>query len=213
MANLPELVIFDCDGVLVDSEPLANAILLADLAKRGLHLTMDDSHRLFVGGTISGAGKVAKEMGADIPEDWAARFYETLYTELEKGVPLINGVDLIDALEAKGVQTAIVSNGNERKMKITLGPHGLWERFQGRIFSAHTHGVAKPDPGLIRIALEQFGVSPGRAVLIDDSPSGCKTGIAAGVTTIGYAEETDPARLQDVSDHIVATMGAIWDVI
>ena len=210
MPDLPDLVLFDCDGVLVDSEPAALDLVLDDLAGRGVRLTHEDTHKLFVGGTIWGAGEIAREMGADIPDGWSDGFYEKLFVELAKGVPLIGGVlELIDALEARGVQTGIVSNGSDRKMEITLGPHGLWSRFDGRVFSAHTHGVAKPDPALIEIALKQFGVSPDRCVFIDDSPSGCKAGFAAGVTTIGYAEQTDPARLEGICHQIARSMGEV----
>lgn len=214
MPQLPELVIFDCDGVLVDSEPVTLDFMLTDLAKRGLTLSSAESHKLFVGGTIWGAGEIARDMGADIPDDWATAFYEKLFVELAKGVPVVNGViELIDDLEARGVQTAIVSNGSERKMKITLGPHGLWDRFQGRIFSAHTLGVAKPDPEIILIALRQFGVSPDRAVFIDDSPSGCKAGIAAGVTTIGFAENNDAERMVGVCDQLADNMAEVRAVL
>lgn len=206
----PELVIFDCDGVLVDSEPVAIELILEDLAQRGLKLTREDSHKLFVGGTIWGVGEIAREMGADIPEDWATAFYEKLFVELAKGVPVVNGViELIDDLEARGVQTAIVSNGSERKMKITLGPHGLWDRFQGRIFSAHSLGVAKPDPEIIHIALRHFGISPDRAVFVDDSPSGCKAGIAAGATTIGFAQNNDAERMVGVCDQLAYNMAEV----
>lgn len=210
----PELVIFDCDGVLVDSEPVALELVLEDLTERGLKLTLEDSHKLFVGGTIWGAGEIARKMGADIPEGWAKAFYEKLFVELAKGVPLVHDVvGLIDDLEACGIQTAIVSNGSERKMEITLGPHGLWDRFQERIFSAHTLGVAKPDPEIIHIALRQFGISPDRTVFVDDSPSGCKAGIAAGVTTIGFAEHNDAARLVGVCDHLTYNMQEVRGVL
>ena len=214
MPPAPELVIFDCDGVLVDSAPVALELVLKDLAQRGLKLTREESHKLFVGGTIWGAGEIAAKMGADIPEGWAMAFYDKLFVELAKGVPVVNGViELIDDLEARGIQTAIVSNGSERKMQITLGPPGLWDRFQGRVFSAHTLGVAKPDPEIIHIALRQFGVSPNRAVFIDDSPSGCKAGMAAGVRTIGFAEHNDADRLVGVCDHLTHSMAEVRELL
>ena len=210
----PELVLFDCDGVLVDSEPVTIQMLLEDFAERGLDLAVEETHKLFVGGTIWGAGNIARDMGADIPENWSAEFYERLFTELAKGVPLIEGVlDIINALEAKGIPTGIVSNGSERKMEITLGPHGLFDRFQGRIFSAHTLGVAKPDPELVLIAARQFGADPAKTVFVDDSPSGCKAGHAAGMVTVGFAKDTDPARLKGVSHHIINRMDDLRELV
>lgn len=210
----PELVLFDCDGVLVDSEGVTVRMLVQDLGSRGLDLTPEDSHKLFVGGTIWGAGEIAREMGADIPEGWSERFYELLFEELAKGVPLVRGVvELLDDLEARGIAAGVVSNGSERKMQITLGPHGLWDRFQGRIFSAHTLGVAKPDPEILHIALRQFGVSADRAVFVDDSPSGCKAGMVAGVRMIGFAEHSNAARLEGVCDHVADSMAEVREFL
>lgn len=210
----PDLVLFDCDGVLVDSEPTTLTLLLADLAARGLPLTPEASHDLFIGGTIMGAGEKARALGADIPEGWAKDFYDRLFVELAKGVPLTDGLtELLDRLDLRGIASGIVSNGSERKMEITLGPHGLFQRFAGRIFSAHTHGVAKPDPELVLIAARQFGAAPARCVFVDDSPSGCKAGIAAGMLTIGYAEHTDPGRLDGLCTHIARSMAEVGEII
>lgn len=206
----PELVLFDCDGVLVDSETVTIKVMLDDLATRGLEVAPEDAHKLFVGGTIFTAGETAAQLGADIPDDWAETVYAKMYEELAIGVPLVNGViELLDELDARGISTGVVSNGSARKMEITLGAHGLWDRFQGRIFSAHTLGVAKPDPEIIQIALRQFGVAPEKAVFVDDSPSGCKAGIAAGVSTIGFAEHSDARHLDDLCDHVADTMADV----
>ena len=89
----PELVIFDCDGVLVDSEPITNALLREDLAARGLSLTQRDIEDSFVGGTMGGVGKEAARRGADIPDNWLDLIYAEMHRRLALGTPLIDGVE------------------------------------------------------------------------------------------------------------------------
>ena len=205
----PRLAIFDCDGVIVDSEPVTNALLRDDLATRGLDLDLDEIHRLFVGGTMDGVGRKAREMGADIGEDWVAGFYAKMFARLAEGVPLIDGVvDLIDRLEAGGTQIWVASNGPYRKMETTLGPHGLWERFAGRILSREDH-APKPAPDMILYAMRVSGHGPGETVFIDDSATGCRAGIAAGVRTIGYAETSPAAALRAAGAEPMPTMADV----
>ena len=208
---IPKLAIFDCDGVIVDSEPATNTLLRDDLAARGLPLELTDIHRLFVGGTMDGVGRQAREMGADLPDDWVEMFYERMFARLEEGVPLIPGVtDLFDRLEARGTVIWVASNGPYRKMQTTLGPHGLWDRFAGRIVSREDH-PPKPAPDMLIHAMRQSGAATDETVFIDDSSSGCRAGVAAGVRTFGYAAATPVSRLRDAGAEPVMTMAEIAD--
>lgn len=174
----------------------------------------EESYELFKGGTFRKAGEEAQRRGAVLPDNWADAFYPRLYNELGKGVPLIPGVfDLIDKIESAGIPIGIVSNGAPEKMEITLKPHGLFERFQGRIFSAYTYGVSKPDPELVRIAARHFNVSSVNTAFIDDSPSGCKAGRAAGMITIGFAADTPRHALRPYCDHVVGQMNEIAPIL
>ena len=206
----PDLVLFDCDGVLVDSEPASNAVLLEDMRAFGLDLTLEECMGLFTGGTFKSAGEEARRRGAAVPDDWAKGFYPRLYATLAKGVPLIPGaIELIDSIEAAGIATGIVSNGAKEKMEITLGPHGLMDRFEGRIFSAYDYGVSKPDPELVCIAVRHFNIDPQRTVFVDDSVSGCRAGHAAGMYTIGFSATTPAEKLSDYCQVCVSTMSEI----
>ena len=210
----PELVLFDCDGVIVDSEPIAIDVLWADLQSFGLKMSREESYELFKGGTFRKAGEEAQRRGARIPSDWADSFYPRLYEVLGKGVPLIAGViELMDKIENAGIPIGIVSNGAPEKMELTLKPHGLFERFQGRIFSAYTYGVSKPDPELVRIAARHFEIAPGKTAFVDDSPSGCKAGQAAGMLTIGFAADTPQKVLRPHCDHLVSRMDEIAPIL
>lgn len=203
------LVIFDCDGVLVDSEGPVNELLLDDLNSRGLSLRADDMRELFVGGTMEGVFRQARQMGGDLPDDWVALFYEKMFARLAQGVPLIDGVlDLIGAVEASGAQIWVASNGPYQKMRHTLAPHGLWDRFTGRIMSREDF-APKPAPDMILHAMERSGASKADTVFIDDSPTGCAAGIAAGVRTIGYAAETPPEILAGTGAEPVASMAEV----
>ncbi len=206
----PELIIFDCDGVLVDSEPITNAFLLQELARYGLCLTMADCKNLFVGGTIKGAADVARKMGADLPDNWVENYYRCVHVLLGKGVPLIAGIsDILDRIENRKIPHCVVSNGPVEKMKITLGQHGLWDRLEGRIFSAHTHGTAKPDPELLWIAARHFAVAPANCIVVDDSVSGCTGAANAGMPCIGYAERSNPEKLAATGATVIRTMAEL----
>ncbi|MDF0603482.1 HAD-IA family hydrolase [Psychromarinibacter sp. C21-152] len=204
----PDLVIFDCDGVLVDSEPLTNDLLQRDLAARGLPLSPDRIDRLFTGGTMAGVGETAREMGADIPPGWVEGFYETMYARLAEGTPLIDGVAAaLDRLDVAGIPYAVGSNGSERKMRITLGQHpAIWARLRDRLYSAHTYGIAKPDPGLFLRAAADAGVPPDRCAVIDDSPSGCTAGLRAGMRTLGFAAHGQGPRLAALGAEVFRSM-------
>ncbi len=204
----PKLVIFDCDGVLVDSEPISNRMIRDDLATRGLDLPLEQIMTLFVGGTIKGLSDTAREMGADLPDDWVEWFYERLYARLAEGTPLIEGIEtVLDRLDAASIPYAVGSNGSDEKMAITLGQHPkMWARLKDCLYSAHTLGVAKPDPGLYLAVTEGFGVASEDCVVIDDSPSGCRGATAAGIPCLGFAEHDDGARLAAVGARVFHRM-------
>jgi len=204
----PKLVIFDCDGVLVDSEPVTNRLLRDDLAARGLDMPYQDVIRLFVGGTMRSVSEEARKMGADIPDNWVNGFYEKMYAALAQGTPVIDGVvDVLDRLDAAGVPYAVGSNGAEAKMSITLRQHdGLWERLKDKLYSAHTLGVAKPEPDMFLKAASDAGIAAQDCVVIDDSPTGCIAAARAGMRCLGFAEHDDGARLATTGATVVHSM-------
>ncbi|MGB0498041.1 MAG: HAD family hydrolase [Rubricella sp.] len=188
------LVIFDCDGVLVDSEPPANRVLRDSLARYGLDLPLPEVMARFVGSTMAGVEDRARTMGAELPPGWLDEIYRETFVALE-GIPAMPGViAAIDGLEAAGTRTCIASNGPMAKMEVSLAASGLWARFAGRIFSAHEVGVAKPDPGLFLHAARAMGVDPAETVVVEDSASGMKAAQAAGMRCLAFV----PAG-QDVS--------------
>lgn len=201
-------VIFDCDGVLVDSEPASFDLLADDLERYGLHLPREEMEHLFLGGTIAGVHAKARALGAALPEDWVAEFYERLYARLAEGIPLMSGVlALLDALDAAAIPYAVGSNGSDRKMQVTLGQHpGLLARFGGRLFSGQTLGAPKPAPDLYLHAARALGHPPDACAVIEDSPTGARAAAAAGIRCFGYAPQRGGSALAAEGAIVFASM-------
>ncbi len=205
----PKLVIFDCDGVLVDTEPATDRIIAARLTAHGLPLGPEETSEMFIGGTIQGIADEARRRGVNLPDDWVDGTYTEMFTTLAKGVPVFDGVfALLDQLNVANIATAIASNGPMRKMQITLTPSGLIDRFAGRIYSGHDY-TPKPDPAMIHHGMAVASASPESTVFIDDSVNGAKAGIAAGVRTLGFAPEGDDGRRAAIGAEVVTSMDEI----
>ncbi len=203
----PDLVIFDCDGVLVDTEPTSNAVLAANLSRHGLQLSTEDCMRMFTGWSMANVEIEALRLGATLPENWMEEIYGEEFDALKKGVPATEGIyEILDRLDALHLPYCVVSNGSEDKMAITLGQNGLLERFMGAIFSAHTLKTSKPDPALFVAALETFRVKPSRAVVIEDSALGAIGAQRAGISCYGFAPHHDGVDLAAAGASIFKNM-------
>ncbi|MEL6998657.1 MAG: HAD family hydrolase [Pseudomonadota bacterium] len=191
-----KLVIFDCDGVLVDSEPITNRLIAEEMTAHGLPMTTEQSIELFVGGTIKSVFERARGMGAALPDGWVEGYYDLMIATLADEVEIIPGIaGVLDVLDTAGIPYCVGSNGPMRKMHVTLKKTGLWERLEGRIYSAHDVGIAKPDPGLYLHAAAAMGIAPGDAVVIEDSASGVRAAVGAGMRCYGYSRDTPEEKL------------------
>ena len=210
MMRSVDLVIFDCDGVLVDSEFVANAVVAENLSRHGLNMSVQESMATFMGNSMVAVRDKACALGADLPEDWIATLYAEMYAALRQGVEVIAGIPaLLDRLEAAGIPYCVASNGSDEKMDITLGATGLAPRFAGRRYSAHALGVAKPDPGLFLIAAQAAGVAPERCLVIEDSASGAMAARRAGMACLGYVPEGHPDLLSAEGATIIRHMDEV----
>lgn len=209
----PDLVIFDCDGVLVDTEGLSTAIIAESLTQHGLPMTPHEAAGLFVGGTMISVVEESRRRGADLPDTWLPEINSQIHARIAQGVDVFDGVfDVLDALDSAGIPRFVASNGTMAKMRLSLGPSGLWDRFEGRIMSREAH-APKPHPAMILHALTQTGASADRSVMIDDSTSGCRAGLAGGVRTIGFATEGQDAELAALGAEVANTMGEVQRMI
>jgi HAD superfamily hydrolase (TIGR01509 family) len=207
MMTPPNYVLFDCDGVLVDSERIVNRILREDLAAHGLELRMDQIIDMFVGGTMKGVMARGREMGAVLPDGWLDYIYAQIFSTLERECTVIPGIPaLLDTLDAAGIGYAVGSNGPVAKMEVTLGRCGLWDRFAGRVFSAHDCAASKPAPDVYLKAAAAAGMTPAQSVVIEDSVSGARAGQAAGMRCMGFTADTNPEKLRPHCTELFSDM-------
>lgn len=183
-----KLVIFDCDGVLVDTEEVFNQTLMKDLAERGLHLPLTKCMDLFLGGTLGTAKPLIEAMGVTLPDTWVDDFYEKIYDVLRENTEAIAGIeDVLDTIEAADLPYCVASNGRVAKMEITLGRTGMLDRFRNVMFSGQALDMAKPAPDLFLTAAAAFGVSPDNCIVIEDSITGVLAAKRACMKCFGYA--------------------------
>ncbi|MEP2782344.1 MAG: HAD-IA family hydrolase [Pseudoruegeria sp.] len=203
----PKLVIFDCDGVVVDSEGPTLLLLRDSLAAHGLDRTVEQITDQFIGGTMSGNMAKARDMGADLPDNWVDAFYSELYAELAKSVVAIPGIEVVlDALDAAGIPYAIGSNGRTEKMNVTLTRTGLINRFAGRAYSAQSSGRPKPYPDIYLKIAKDMNVAPHQSVVIEDSPTGARAAVAAEMKCFGFTHETPSEKLAPIADVLFENM-------
>ena len=184
------LVIFDCDGVLVDSERIACRVF-ADLATSiGVETTFEGCVARYMGRSIPACIDLLEtRLGYPVPTDFEQRYYAKIYAAFDRDLRAVPGVEAaIEALHATGVATCVASSGPPERMRRTLGLTGLYERFEGRIFSATDVARGKPFPDLFLHAAERLGADPKRCVVVEDSVAGAAAGRAAGMTVLGYAD-------------------------
>ncbi len=193
----PKMVIFDCDGVLVDSEALVTGVLQKNLARHSLKLSTEELVTKFVGGTMAGVMKTAREMGADLPDDWLDAMYAEMFDVLGETVEAIPYVsEMLDQLDRAGIVYAVGSNGPMRKMEITLNRIGLWDRLKGRVYSSYDCAAPKPAPDVYLKAAKLAGINPSDCVVVEDSPTGARAAVAAEMRCFGYSGETDAELLK-----------------
>jgi HAD superfamily hydrolase (TIGR01509 family) len=210
MPERPRLVIFDCDGVLVDSEPITNRIISEELTRHGLPTSVEDCARLYVGGTLAGICREARARGATLPDDWVATTYALYFETLAREVEPVPGIAAaLDHLDTAGLPYCVASNGPVRKMEVTLGRCRLAERLGERVFSAHVLGSPKPEPGLFLHAAAAMGVRPADCVVVGDSPNDAIAARAAGMRCLGYCRDTPPERLAALGAETFDDMAAL----
>jgi HAD superfamily hydrolase (TIGR01509 family) len=180
-----ELIIFDCDGVLVDSEAITSGTLAECLRDAGAPWTAEHVSRRYRGVKLPAILADAETaLGAALPEDFVERFRARLYRRLRRDTQPIPGI--AEALDALRVPVCVASNGPREKMEATLGATGLMDRFADRLFSGWEVGSFKPDPGLFLHAAVTLGAAPERCVVVEDSDPGVEAAENAGMRVLAY---------------------------
>jgi HAD superfamily hydrolase (TIGR01509 family) len=198
-----QLVIFDCDGVLVDSEPVANRTLADMLRELGLDLTQEQIFESFVGYSLPYVLRVIEDMlGRAPPPDFLRDLQSRTFAAFKAELRAMPGIEAaLDALDVAGVRYCVASSGDHDKMRTTLGITGLFPRFAGRIFSVTQVARGKPEPDIYLFAAAQMGVQIASSVVVEDTPPGVKAGVAAGMTVFGFCAFTPVEKLRAAGAH------------
>jgi HAD superfamily hydrolase (TIGR01509 family) len=206
------LVIFDCDGVLVDSDRISLRIQAERITALGMPTTYEDCVRDFLGLGRPGTVRVLEErLGGPLPEGWEDDLEAAVRAAFRRELRPVDGI--VAALEEIDVPTCVASSGSQDKMRLTLGLTGLRERFEGRIFSADEVDRGKPAPDLFLHAAARMGAAPEDCVVVEDSPFGCAAAGAAGMRALAYAPDDDGAALAGEGATVFTSMTELRGLI
>lgn len=220
-----DLVIFDCDGVLVDSEVISCGVVADMLTRHGVPTELDDALRSFLGRPASVVtDALTQQTKKPVPDTFVSSWREYLFARFEQELVAVEGIR--SAIEAIPLPRCVASSSDEERLQISLGQTDLLALFGSNIFSTTMVKNGKPAPDLFLFAARQMGVSASRCVVVEDSPSGVKAAKAAGMTAIGFTggshflvvdntetlrnagadyilkDATDlPSLLREISDH------------
>lgn len=204
----PALVIFDCDGVLVDSEPLGCAAMVRKLAALGLHITHDAAMALFRGRRMADSITVAeRHFGTTLPASFVPELRAETAAALRGGLRPIAGIAA--ALAGIDRPICVASNGPRDQIELSLTLTGLIARFAGRIFSAYEVGSWKPDPGLFLFAARTIGAGPAQCVVVEDSLPGVQAAVAAGMRVMAYAGDRPGDDLAAAGGQVFRSMAEL----
>jgi HAD superfamily hydrolase (TIGR01509 family) len=197
-----DLIIFDCDGVLVDSELITNRVFVEMLNELGVQVTLDDMFERFVGHSMTHCVDLIRKMlGKEPPADFVKLYRQRTAAALSEQLQPVPGI--VVALDAIKIPICVASSSDHDKMRMTLGLTGLLPRFDGRLFSVTQVAKGKPAPDVFLFAAAQMGASPQRTAVVEDTPVGVIAGKAAGMTVFGYAARTPAHRLQEAGASVV----------
>ena len=200
-----QLVIFDCDGVLVDSETISNDVLARMLSAEGLPTTLAEARRDYQGLLLSDVFEQAQaRLGRRLPDGWLGRYERERAVAFERELKPVDGAAAaVERLGREGLAVCVASQGKLAKTRLSLQLTGLAPLFQeSALFSAETVPRGKPHPDLFLHAASSMGADPTRSVVVEDTPSGVTAAGSAGMRALGYAADGDPAALRNAGAEV-----------
>jgi HAD superfamily hydrolase (TIGR01509 family) len=207
-----QLVIFDCDGVLVDSEVISNEVLARALTKEGLPTTLAEARRDYQGLLLADIrARAEAKLGRELPEDWLDRYEheraEAFHRELE---PVPGAAEAVLRVSASGLSVCVASQGKLEKTSLSLSLTGLRDLFQpDALFSAYSVARGKPHPDLFLHAAEAMNAEPSLSVVVEDSPSGVTAAVSAGMRVLGYAADSDELALRQAGAETFSALSEL----
>lgn len=198
-------MIFDCDGVLVDTEVAANTVLAGLVTEMGLPTTTEESIARYMGlSWASIEARVASETGSQPPADFRKRYWERVVAAWERDLEPVPGI--VEALDRIELPYCVASSGDHQRIRLTLGLTGLLPRFETRIFSATEVPRGKPHPDLFLHAADVMGFDPSQTTVVEDTVPGVLAGRAAGMKVLAYAALVDPELLREAGGTVFIDM-------
>lgn len=189
-----EAILFDCDGVLVDSEPITNGVLRELLAESGWTMTPEECLRVFIGKSVRDERALIEEKTRQpLTDEWMAEFYARRNRQLQARLVAIAGAhEAVAAAHAHAGQRIACASGADRfKVEMQLAQVGLMDWFAGRIFSGHEMPRSKPAPDVYLAAAAHLGAAGSRCLVIEDTTTGVTAGVAAGATVWAYCPQPE----------------------
>ncbi len=213
-----DAVLFDCDGVLVDSEPITNGVLCQMLNESGWALSPQDCMRLFVGKAVRDERALIEAQTAKpLTEDWMHTFYQRRNLRLQAELQVVPGaLELVMAAHrmAQG-RIACASGADRHKVEFQIDKVGMRPYFEQRIFSGHECARSKPYPDVYLQAAQSVATDPARCLVVEDTPTGVTAGVAAGATVWAYCPvaQAAPALLTAGAQAVFASMQALTQAL
>jgi HAD superfamily hydrolase (TIGR01509 family) len=197
-----DAIIFDCDGVLVDSEPISTRVFTGMLATIGLPMTVEEAAERFIGRSMPACLAVVEGLlGRAVPEGFAEEYHRRSSIAFEEELVVVPGV--VEVLDWLPWPHCVASGSDHERLRITLTKTGLYPRFEGRIYSTADVTRGKPDPDVFLYAAQSMGVRPERCAVVEDSVLGVQAGVAAGMSVFAYTGTADVARLRAAGAQII----------
>ena len=197
-----ELVIFDCDGVLVDSERITNRVFCAMLNELGVAVSLDDMFEQFVGLSMPQCLElITRMLGEPPPEGFVDRLRRRQAEALREEITSIPGIE--DVLASLTVPFCVASSGTREKIELTLGVTGLLPYFEGRIFSVADVARSKPAPDVFLHAAANLGAAPSACLVVEDTPVDVRAAVDAGMQVFGFAADTPAHRLREAGANAI----------
>ena len=207
-----DLVIFDCDGVLVDTEPLANRVFTAALNEIGLAVTYEEVCRDFIGLSLPRCVEIVEtRRGEPLPAGFIEELQSRTFDAFERELQPVPGIH--EALRRISIPLCVASSGDHEKMRLTLGLTGLLPHFEGRMFSAMDVERGKPHPDLFLRAALEMGAAPARCAVVEDSLPGVRAAVAAGMAVFGYTASAAAGPLKEAGATVFLEMAALPELL
>jgi len=208
----PQLVIFDCDGVLVDSEVISNDVLARQLTAEGLPTTLAQARRDYQGLLLEQVARDAgARLGRELGEEWISRYEQVRSEEFRRELrPVAGAAELVQRIRGAGIEVCVASQGRLAKTRLSLELTGLAAHFSPEaLFSAEQVARGKPFPDLFLYAAATIGAPTSRCVVIEDTASGVRAAAAARMRVLGYAPDSDAHALSAAGAELVMSLAEV----